>query len=44
VRAIAEKLEHQSRNSGLNGLEELLGSLESVFAVAKDELQRIAKI
>lgn len=44
VRAIAEKLEHQSRNSGLNGLEELLGSLESVFAVAKAELQRIAKI
>ena len=42
VRTVAEKLEHQSRNSGLNGLEELLSSLENVFAVARAELERIA--
>ena len=42
VRAVAEKLEHQSRKSGLNGLEQLLASLENVFAAAKAELERIA--
>jgi histidine phosphotransfer protein HptB len=44
VRALAEKLEHQSRNSGLNGLESLMGSLESEFAIAKNELERIASV
>jgi len=42
VRTAAEKLEHQSRNSGLNGLDQLLASLESEFAVAKAELEKIA--
>ena len=42
VRAVAEKLEYQSRNSGLNGLAELLATLENVFAVARAELERIA--
>ena len=41
VRAIAEKLEHQSRNSGLTGLELLLSSLDDEFAIAKAELQKI---
>lgn len=40
VRAVAEKLEHQSRNSGLDGLEPLLANLESEFAVAKTELEK----
>lgn len=42
VRAVAEKLEHQSRNSGLDGLDTLLAELEAEFATAKAELERIA--
>jgi HPt (histidine-containing phosphotransfer) domain-containing protein len=42
VRAYAEQIEHQSRNCGLNGLEQLLGSLEKEFALAKAELEKIA--
>ena len=42
VRAVAEQLEHQSRNSGLNGLDQLLTSLENEFAVARSELGKIA--
>ncbi len=41
VRSIAEKLEHQSRNSGLVGLDQLLSSLDDEFAIAKAELQKI---
>lgn len=40
VRAAAEKLEHQSRNSGLDGLESLLANLVSEFATAKAELEK----
>ena len=40
VRAVAEKLEHQSRNSGLDGLESLLTSLDGEFATAKAELEK----
>lgn len=43
VRATAELLEHQSRNSGLTGLEPLIAKLESDFAIAKAELEKIAK-
>jgi len=42
VRAVAEQLEHQSRNSGLNGLDQLLLSLSNEFATAKSELEKIA--
>jgi len=42
LRAAAELLEHQSRNSGLNGLDQLLASLENEFAIAKAELEKIA--
>lgn len=42
VRSIAEKIEHQSRNSGLGDMEPLIGQLESEFATAKAELDRIA--
>lgn len=42
VRAAAEKLEHQSRNSGLDGLDDLVAGLESEFATAKAELEKIA--
>jgi HPt (histidine-containing phosphotransfer) domain-containing protein len=44
VRAVAEKLEHESRNSGLNDLEQLLTALNDEFAVAKNELQKIASL
>jgi HPt (histidine-containing phosphotransfer) domain-containing protein len=43
IRAVAEKLEHQSRNSGLDGLESLIANLESVFAAAKAELEKYTK-
>jgi len=43
VRAAAEQLEHQSRNSGLAGIEPLLASLETEFNAAKAELEKIAK-
>ena len=43
VRATAEQLEHQSRNSGLGGLEPLIAKLESDFATAKAELEKLAK-
>jgi HPt (histidine-containing phosphotransfer) domain-containing protein len=42
VRAVAEKLEHQSRNSGLDGLDSLIANLVDEFAIAKAELDRIA--
>lgn len=42
VRAVAEKLEHQSRHSGLDGLDPLLADLETAFATAKAELEKIA--
>jgi len=41
VRAVAEKLEHQSRNSGLTGLEPLINSMDAEFAIAKAELEKI---
>lgn len=40
VRAVAEKLEHQSRNSGLDGLDPLIAKLESDYAEAKAELEK----
>jgi HPt (histidine-containing phosphotransfer) domain-containing protein len=40
LRSVAEQLEHQSRNSGLSGLDGLLSKLESEFAVAKAELEK----
>ena len=44
VRALAERIEHQSRNSGLAGIEPLLASLDGEFAIAKAELEKIASI
>lgn len=43
VRAVAEKLEHQSRNSGLDGLDPMIANIESVFAIAKAELEKYTK-
>lgn len=40
VRSVAEKLEHQSRNSGLDNLDPLIAELESEFATAKTELEK----
>ncbi|MFT3781638.1 MAG: Hpt domain-containing protein [Nibricoccus sp.] len=40
VRAVAEQLEHQSRNSGLDGLDPLLKNLEGEFAIAETELKK----
>lgn len=40
LRATAEKLEHQSRNSGLDGLEPLIDKLVADFAEAKTELEK----
>jgi HPt (histidine-containing phosphotransfer) domain-containing protein len=42
VRLVAEQIEHQSRNSGLTGIEPLITKLEGEFAIAKAELDRIA--
>jgi HPt (histidine-containing phosphotransfer) domain-containing protein len=42
LRALAEQLEHQSRNSGLAGVEPLISELDNEFAVAKAELEKIA--
>ncbi len=42
VRSVAEKLEHQSRNSGLEGLEPLIATLDQEFAAAKAELEKYA--
>jgi HPt (histidine-containing phosphotransfer) domain-containing protein len=42
VREVAEQLEHQSRNSGLNGLDQLLATLGNEYAAAKSELEKIA--
>lgn len=42
VRSVAEHIEHQSRNSGLGEMEPLIQKLESEFATAKAELDRIA--
>ena len=42
VRTAAEQLEHQSRNSGLGDIDPLIAKLESEFATAKAELDRIA--
>lgn len=41
LRAVAEKLEHQSRNQGLGNLEGLIGEIEGVFATTKQALENI---
>ncbi len=41
VRAVAEKLEHQSRNCGLAGLELLMSAMDAEFAIAKADLEKI---
>ena len=41
LRAIAEQLEHQSRQNGLTGLEPLLQQLEAAFTRVKVELDTI---
>jgi histidine phosphotransfer protein HptB len=41
IRAISEKLEHQSRNHGLGGVEPLIAELEEQFEITKAELCRI---
>ncbi len=42
VRSTAEQLEHQSRKSGLNEIEPLIAQLETEFANAKNELNKLA--
>ncbi len=41
VRAVAEKLEHQSRTAGLAGLDGLIGELKSEFTRAQTELSKL---
>lgn len=41
VHAISEKLEHDSKNHGLNGLNGLIDELDSAFAATKAELDRL---
>jgi HPt (histidine-containing phosphotransfer) domain-containing protein len=41
LRAVAEKLEHQSRSQGLGGAASLLGALRGEFARAETELRKI---
>ena len=43
VRSVAEEIERQSRNSGLSDMEPLITKLESEFAIAKGELNKIAE-
>jgi HPt (histidine-containing phosphotransfer) domain-containing protein len=42
VRAVAEQIEHQSRNSGLVEMEPLIAKLEAEYATAKAALDKIA--
>ena len=41
VRAVAEKLEHQSRTAGLAGLDGFIGELKSEFTRAQTELSKL---
>jgi HPt (histidine-containing phosphotransfer) domain-containing protein len=41
LRAAAEKLEHQARTAGLNGVGELLAAIKVEFARAQAELNRL---
>lgn len=43
LRAVAERLEHQSKQNGLTGLEPLIAELKSEFARADAELRQIVK-
>lgn len=43
LRAVAEKLEHNSRNHGLNDLNALLVQLEETFAATKAELEKLVQ-
>jgi len=43
LRAVAERLEHQSKQSGLTGLESMLAELKGEFARAAAELGQIIK-
>lgn len=41
LRGLAEKLEHSSRQSGLDGLEPGIPAMQAEFAVAKAELEKL---
>jgi histidine phosphotransfer protein HptB len=41
VRAVSEKLEHESRKQGLAGLTQLITELEAAFDLTRAELERI---
>jgi len=44
LRAVAERLEQQSKQSGLTGLEPMLVELKNEFARAAVELRQIIKL
>jgi len=44
LRAVAERLEHQSKQTGLTGVEALLAELKTEFARAATELRQIPKL
>ncbi len=41
LRAVAEKLEHQSRKEGLGGVVPLIGDLKAQFDLARAELEKL---
>ena len=41
LRAVAERLEHESRTTGLSGLEPLVAEIKAEFAIAHAELKRL---
>ena len=44
LRAVSERLEHQSKQTGLTGVEALLAELKTEFARAATELRQIPKL
>lgn len=44
LRAIAEKLEHDSRSQGLNNLQGLLDQIAATYAATKAELEKIISV
>ena len=44
LRAVSERLEHQSKQTGLTGVEPTLAELKTEFASAAAELRQILKL
>ncbi len=43
LRAVSEKLEHQSKTTGLAGIEPLVAEIEACFALTETELRRLVR-